>query len=91
MRLDEAKQILENNGYLVEDTDDYSEYDFYEDVWNKINNMEFFTEDSNFYGGPIAEKKKADIDAFISEYYASMPDVDDCILRLKNGIVDNEI
>lgn len=92
MDLNEALEKLKNAGLIAEDTDDYSFSDFESEMWKKIENSEFFQKESDYYDNrPVAVAKKADIDQFIREYWASMPDVDDCFLRLKNGIVDGDI
>lgn len=85
MELNEAKQILENAGYLVEDT--YTEDEFVRDTITKIvNDYKFKDRNKALIHNP---KTKLAIEDFIRNYYNSMPSIDDCIYKLYD-VIDNE-
>ena len=75
MNLNEAKEILENAGYLVEDT--YTEDEFVRDTITKfVNSIKYRERNKALIHDP---KTKTAIENFIRDYYNSMTSIDDCI------------
>lgn len=86
MELSEARQILTENGFLVEGLDYYTK--FFNDVWDKIENDPYFTEYSDFYDDALINAVNNQIDNLIQKYYDKSidHDVDECIEFIKKNL-----
>lgn len=86
MKLDEAQQILTENGFLMEGLDYYMK--FYNDVWDKIENDSYFTEYSDYYNDALINAVNNQIDNLIQKYYNKSidQDVDECIEFIKEEL-----
>lgn len=86
MKIQEAQQILHDNGFLIEGLDYYMK--FYHDVWDKIENDPYFTEYSDFYNEALINAVNNQIDNLIKKYYNKSidQDVDECIEFIKKEL-----
>ena len=94
MKLDEAKQILKNNGFILEDTD--ITYDqFNSKVWDEI----YVNNEINKYEliDPLDVRQKRFVNNTIKDYWdneywphKSVEDnIDDCIKKIIDTVTDN--
>ena len=94
MRLDEAKQILKNNGFILEDTD--ITYDqFNSKVWDEI----YVNNEINKYEliDPLDVRQKRFVNNIIKDYWdneywphKSVEDnINDCIKKIIDTVTDN--
>ena len=85
MNIAEAKEVLENAGLTVEADEDRF---VRATITKMVNDFPYKSRNKALVHDP---KKRDEIEAFIRNYYNSMPSVDDCIERLYAEIEKEEL